>query len=81
MKVLLKEAIGYGMASVVALAVDMTILWVLVQFFSWDFLAAASVSFLAGATVAYLFSLKLAFRQHRLWSWVFFGCWSARLWR
>lgn len=66
MKVLLKEAIGYGIASAAALAVDMTILWVLVRFFSWGFLAAASVSFLAGATVAYVLSLKLAFRQHRL---------------
>ena len=66
MNVLIKEAIGYAMASVAALAVDMTILWVLVQSFSWGYLAAASVSFLAGATVAYGLSLKLAFRQHRL---------------
>jgi putative flippase GtrA len=66
MKVLVKEAIGYGMASAAALAMDMTILWVLVRFFSWGYLAAAALSFLAGATVAYLLSVRLAFRQHRL---------------
>ena len=66
MRVLVKEAIGYGAASAVALLVDMTILWVLVQFLAWGYLAAATASFLAGAVVAYALSLKLAFKQHRL---------------
>jgi putative flippase GtrA len=66
MNVLLKEAIGYAAASVVALAVDMTILWALVQFLSWGYLAASATSFLAGAVVAYELSVKLAFKQHRL---------------
>jgi putative flippase GtrA len=63
---LVKEVLGYGAASVCALAVDMGILWILVRFFGWGVLAATTVSFLAGATVAYLVSLKLAFKQHRL---------------
>ena len=66
MRILIKEAIGYGAASAGALVVDMTILWVLVRFFAWGYLAAASTSFLAGAVVAYALSLKLAFKQHRL---------------
>jgi putative flippase GtrA len=66
LKLLFKEASGYGVASAVALAVDVTILWVLVRFFGWDYLIAATVSFLAGANIAYVLSLKLAFKQHRL---------------
>ena len=66
MKILFKEAVGYGAASACALAADMTILWVLVRFFSVGYLAAATASFLAGAAVAYVLSVKLAFKQHRL---------------
>jgi putative flippase GtrA len=62
----MKEAIGYGAASAVAFAVDVTILWVLVRFFGWGYLGAASASFLAGASVAYALSVKLAFKEHRL---------------
>ena len=66
MKLLVKEAAGYGVASACALAVDVTVLWVLVGFFSWQYLCAATASFLVGATVAYVLSVKLAFKQHRL---------------
>jgi len=66
MKVFLKETLGYGAASACALVVDMAILWVLVHFFSWGYLAAATVSFMAGATVAYALSVTLVFKQHRL---------------
>jgi putative flippase GtrA len=65
-RIFVKEAIGYGAASAGALVVDMIILWVLVRFFAWGYLAAATASFLAGAVVAYALSLKLAFKQHRL---------------
>jgi putative flippase GtrA len=44
-------------------------LWVLVQYFSWWYLAAATTSFLAGVIVAYLLSVKLAFKYHRLQDW------------
>ena len=66
MSKLLREALGYGAASLCALAVDMGILWTLVHFFSWEYLAAATASFLAGAVVAYLLSVKIAFTEHRL---------------
>jgi putative flippase GtrA len=66
MKIFVKEALGYGAASAGALVVDMTVLWVLVRFFAWGYLAAATASFLAGASVAYVLSVRLAFRQHRL---------------
>ena len=66
MNTFLREAVGYGAASLCALAVDMAILWTLVHFFSWEYLAAATASFLAGAVVAYLLSVKIAFKEHRL---------------
>jgi putative flippase GtrA len=66
MKTLAKEAIGYAAASGCALVVDMTILWSLVHFLSWEYMLAAATSFLAGAVVAYELSVKLAFTQHRL---------------
>jgi putative flippase GtrA len=65
-KVLVKEAIGYGAASAGALAMDMAVLWLLVRVFDWGYLEAATASFLAGAVVAYALSLKFAFKQHRL---------------
>jgi putative flippase GtrA len=66
MRILIKQAIGYAAASGCALVVDMAILWALVHFLSWNYLAAATTSFLAGAVVAYEISIRLAFRQHRL---------------
>jgi putative flippase GtrA len=66
MKLVVRESVGYGAASAVALTADMSILWVLVRYFSWGYLPAATASFIAGATVAYTLSLKLAFKQHRL---------------
>ena len=66
MKRFLKELLGYGAASACALVVDVTILWALVHFLSWGYLAAATVSFLVGAAVAYFFSTAIVFEQHRL---------------
>jgi putative flippase GtrA len=66
MSKLLREALGYSAASLCALVVDMGILWTLVHFFSWDYLAAATASFLAGAVVAYVLSVKIAFKERRL---------------
>lgn len=63
---LLQQAMAYAGASLCALAVDMTLLWVLVHFFAWGYLWAASVSFLAGALVAYFLSIRFAFKEHRL---------------
>jgi putative flippase GtrA len=62
---LLKELLGYGAASACAFLIDVAILWALVHFLSWGYLAAATTSFLLGSVVAYKLSTALAFRQHR----------------
>jgi putative flippase GtrA len=66
MKTILHEATWYGVSSLCALMVDVTILWVLVQFFSVDYLIAAVIAFLCGATIAYALSVRFAFQYHRL---------------
>ncbi len=58
MRRLLKEAVGYGLASAIALAVDAGLLFVLVHFFGWWYLGAA--------TVSYLISVRLVFKHHRI---------------
>ena len=62
----IKEAIGYLGASACALAVDVSILYILVHYFSWWYLGAATASFLAGLTVAYALSVSLVFKHRRL---------------
>jgi len=66
MKGVAPELAGYGLASIAALAVDMTLLWMLVQVFSLGYVLAATLSYLAGASVAYVLSVRLAFTEHRL---------------
>ncbi len=66
MRVLVREATGYAIASVAALLVDFGLLWTLVRFARCPYLAAATISFLAGASVAYALSIKIAFKSHRL---------------
>lgn len=66
MKTVVQEAIGYTAVSGCALLVDLTMLWVLVHYFSWWYLAAATASFSAGLLVAYALSVKLVFEHRRL---------------
>jgi putative flippase GtrA len=66
MKTLLQQAAGYGVSAVFALAVDMSILWILVHYLGIPYLTAATLSYLAGAGVAYKLSIRLAFKEHRL---------------
>lgn len=68
MRQFLRELLGYGAASVCALIVDVAVLWALVHFLSWGYLAAATTSFLVGAVVAYQLSTAIAFKEHRLTS-------------
>jgi putative flippase GtrA len=42
------------------------ILWILVHYFSWWYIAAASTSFLAGLVIGYALSIRLVFRYRRL---------------
>jgi putative flippase GtrA len=61
-----RQFVGYGVASVCALAVDTAVLVTLVHSGHWEPVAAASVSFTLGATLGYLLSVRLAFDQHRV---------------
>ena len=72
-----RELLGYGLVSVVALAVDMSLLATLVGL-RWHYLIASAVSFVSGAIVAYLGSISLVFRSRRLQSpGVEFACFAA----
>lgn len=57
-----RDVLGYGAASALALAVDWGSLVVLTQVFAVQYLVAAAVSFSAGLVVAYLLATKLVFR-------------------
>jgi putative flippase GtrA len=63
---LLREALRYGVVSVLSLAVNFAVLVILVNYLAWGNLPAATVSFLAGACVAYALSVRYVFTQHRL---------------
>ncbi len=66
MKVIIREAFGYAIASGIALGADFAILYALVHYFAWWYLAAATLSFTAGMGVAYLISVRLVFKERRL---------------
>lgn len=46
--------------------VDIAILWILVHYFSWWYVAAATCSFLTGLCIAYALSVKLVFKCRRI---------------
>jgi putative flippase GtrA len=66
MKIIAQDAFKYLLASGCALLVDFAVLWVLVQYFFWWYLAAATVSFLSGMIAAYLLSVTWVFDHRRL---------------
>jgi putative flippase GtrA len=66
MRIVVQEAFRYAAASACALVVDMTILWILVHYFSWRYLGAATLSFLVGLLVGYALSVTLVFKHRRL---------------
>jgi putative flippase GtrA len=66
MKQLLKEAILYSAASGVALAVDVGLLWLLVEKAQLHYLLAASIAFLAGTAIIYSLSISAIFRHRRV---------------
>ena len=66
MSILIREAGLYTAVSACALCVDFTVLFVLVRYFGWWYLAAASVSFSFGVLLAYALSVTVVFKQRRL---------------
>lgn len=66
MRRLFTEAVFYSFASGIALAVDMGLLWILVEWLHWSYLAAAAQSFLAGTGVVYVLSVGFVFRHRRV---------------
>src|SRR5271168_4829516 len=66
MKIIFREAFGYTVVSGISLAVDMTLLWILVHYCDWWYLAAGTASFLAGLVVTYALSVTLVFKYRRL---------------
>lgn len=63
---LLSEVRAYGIASAVALTVDLLLLRTLVTWIGWHYLPASAVAFSAGATVAYLLSVRFVFPIRKL---------------
>jgi putative flippase GtrA len=66
MKIRAKEFLGYFAASACALAVDFALLRMLVDYCSWWYLAAATVSFSAGLLVTYALSVAWIFEHRRI---------------
>lgn len=66
MKILIREALLYTAMSALLLCVDFALLWILVQYFSWPYLLAATVSFSAGILLGYFLSVTAVFKYRRL---------------
>jgi len=66
MKTVVQEAIRYGAVSACAFIIDITVLFVLVHYLSWWYVAAASASFLVGLLFGYVLSITLVFKYRRL---------------
>jgi putative flippase GtrA len=64
----LRELLGYGGASAIALAVDVSLLELLVREFGWHYVPASALAFVSGGLVAYSLSVRFVFEQHRLHS-------------
>jgi putative flippase GtrA len=66
MKIFVQEALRYTAVSVLGFALDITLLWILVHFYSWWYLTAATVSFSAGLLVGYALCVTLVFKYRRI---------------
>ena len=66
MKTVAQEAIKYGAVSGCAFMVDISVLFILVHYFSWWYVAAATASFLVGLLLGYVLSVTLVFKYRRL---------------
>ena len=66
MKTVVQEAIRYAAASACAFIIDITLLFILVHYLSWWYVAAATTSFLVGLLLAYVLSVTVVFKYRRL---------------
>jgi putative flippase GtrA len=66
MSTVVREAFRYFLVSGLAFLVDIGVLWILVHYFSWWYLAAATASFLSGIVLGYLLSIRMVFNYRRL---------------
>jgi putative flippase GtrA len=66
MKIVIQEALRYAAVSASALIIDITVLFILVHYLSWWYVAASTASFLVGLVVAYVLSVTLVFKYRRL---------------
>jgi putative flippase GtrA len=66
MKTVVQEAIRYSAVSACALIIDITVLFILVHYLSWWYVAAATASFLVGLVFGYVLSITLVFKYRRL---------------
>jgi putative flippase GtrA len=66
MTIVFQEAIRYAAVSACALIIDITVLFILVHYLSWWYVAAATASFMIGLFVGYVLSVTLVFKYRRL---------------
>jgi putative flippase GtrA len=66
MSTVVREAFRYCLVSGFAFLVDIGVLWILVHYFSWWYLAAATASFLSGIVLGYVLSIRMVFNYRRL---------------
>ncbi len=66
MRVFILETLRYAVMSILLLGVDIALLWILVQFFSWPYLLAAATSFSAGTIIGYILAVTAVFKHRRV---------------
>jgi putative flippase GtrA len=66
MKTVVQEAIRYSAVSACALIIDITVLFILVHYLAWWYVAGATASFLVGLLFGYVLSITLVFKYRRL---------------
>ena len=66
MRALILQFGSYGLASAAAFALDVGLLWLLVNLAGWYYLLAALTSFIAGGVLLHKLSVKFVFRERRV---------------
>jgi putative flippase GtrA len=66
MKILIRKALLYAAMSGLLLSVDIALLWILLHYFLWRSLLAATVSFSAHILLSYILSVTAVFKCRRI---------------